>query len=144
MISLTGEYALRAMVCLASHPGRSLTADSLSRITAVPVGYLAKIMQGLTRAQLVGSQRGPHGGFILRRPAGHITIYDVVKAADQLPRVPGLASGGSHAVAHGLLRRLQLLLATSREQWELSFRSTSIATLLEPVPTGAGVPSRED
>ena len=83
MISLTGEYALRAVVYLAVHNGEALTAENISQHTDVSVGYLAKILQGLNRSGLVSSQRGPHGGFTLIHRPEEITVYDVVKAADQ-------------------------------------------------------------
>jgi Rrf2 family transcriptional regulator, nitric oxide-sensitive transcriptional repressor len=87
MISQTAEYALRAMVFLADHPEDSCTAESIAEGTKVPVGYLAKIMQGMSKAGLVTSQRGLHGGFKLVKQPDQLTVYDVVQAVDPIERI---------------------------------------------------------
>ena len=92
MISQTAEYALRAIVFLADNAGEAHTTEQIARATKVPVGYLAKIMQGLSRSRLVNSQRGLHGGFTLVREPRELSIYDVVQAVD--PTDPGLQRFG--------------------------------------------------
>jgi len=87
VISQTAEYALRAIVFLADHQGEAHTTEEIARATRVPVGYLAKIMQGLSRSRLVNSQRGLHGGFTLVKPAAEMTVYDVVQAVDPILRI---------------------------------------------------------
>ena len=79
------------MVCvvvfLGDRSGESHTAESISIVTKVPVGYLAKILQGLSKAGLVKSQRGPHGGFTLTQEPKEITVYEVVQAIDPFCRL---------------------------------------------------------
>ena len=87
MISATAEYALRAAVFLASRPSKPATVQSIARATKVPAGYLAKVMQDLTAAGLVNSQRGPGGGFSLARPAPELTVLDIVNAVDPVQRI---------------------------------------------------------
>lgn len=87
MISHTADYALRAIVFLADNPGEAHTTEEIARATKVPVGYLAKIMQGLVRSRLVSSQRGLHGGFMLQRDPRELTVHDVVQAVDPIPRI---------------------------------------------------------
>jgi Rrf2 family protein len=87
VISQTAEYALRAIVFLADNQSKAHTTEEIARATKVPVGYLAKIMQGLSRSRLVNSQRGLHGGFTLVKPAEQLTIYDVVQAVDPIMRI---------------------------------------------------------
>ena len=57
MISQTAEYALRAVVCLATTPGTPMTTQEIAKITKVPQGYLAKVLQALSRGEIVQSQR---------------------------------------------------------------------------------------
>ena len=135
MITLTGEYALRAVVCLAAHHGEPMTAEAISQHTAVSVGYLAKILQGLNRSGLVASQRGPHGGFTLRHRAEDITVYDVVEAADQLPRLHEGPDGAVAPSPNKVLDRLHRLLSHVRGQLEEVYRTTTIAALM--VETGS-------
>jgi Rrf2 family protein len=84
LISQTAEYALRAVVCLAQHAGEPCTTQLVSDETHLPQGYLAKVMQSLTRAGILHSKRGLHGGFTLTRPPSEISIFDVIDAVDPI------------------------------------------------------------
>jgi|SRR5687768_3760980 Rrf2 family protein len=57
-------------------------AHEIARATGVPVEYLRKIMQRLSRARIVRSERGRAGGFSLRVPAHRITLLQVVEAIE--------------------------------------------------------------
>ncbi|OFV84771.1 MAG: hypothetical protein A2620_05575 [Acidobacteria bacterium RIFCSPHIGHO2_01_FULL_67_28] len=48
----------------------------------VPATYLAKVLQGLTRAGLLRAVRGPGGGVQLARPARDIRLWDVLAAVE--------------------------------------------------------------
>lgn len=87
MISQTTEYALRAVVWLAANPEKPLTAQQIAEATRVPAGYLAKVLQGLSRAGLLHSQRGLGGGFTLARMPDDLTVWEVVQAVDPLKRI---------------------------------------------------------
>ena len=128
MISQTAEYALRAVAALASHPDESLVTQRLADLTKVPAGYLAKVMQSLGRAGLVHSTRGVGGGFTLTRPAGEISIYDVVQAVDPLQRIRTCPLG---LAAHGVrLCPLHKRLDDAMKQVEDAFRRSNLAELL--------------
>ncbi len=64
-----------------------MTAQEIARITQSPPGYMAKILQGLGRASVVTSQRGPTGGFRLNHELDAISVLDVINAVDPLPRI---------------------------------------------------------
>jgi len=87
MFSVTMEYALRATVYLAAQNGKPCVNHEIAEAMQVPVGYMAKVLQGLRRADILKSQRGLRGGFVLSRPASKITILDVVNAVDPVPRI---------------------------------------------------------
>jgi Rrf2 family protein len=129
MISLTTEYALRAMTFLASDPEMPRTVKEMAVVTRVPEGYLSKVMQALGRARLVKSQRGLHGGFSLARAPSEISMLAVVNAVDPLPRIErcplGIESHGTQLCA--VHRRLDDALAMV----ETAFRSSTLAELLE-------------
>jgi Rrf2 family protein len=98
VISQTAEYALRAIVFLADQEGDPCTTAQIAKATLVPAGYLAKVMQGLSRAGVVKSQRGLNGGFTLAHDPSHLSILAVVNAVDPIRRFPecplGLPSHG--------------------------------------------------
>jgi Rrf2 family protein len=128
MISQTTEYALRAIVYLADQSGMPRTTAQISDVTQVPAGYLAKVMQGLSRARLVKSQRGLNGGFTLARDPEVLTILEIVNSVDPIRRYPecplGLPSHGKRLCP--LHRRLDEAGALVEE----SFRQTTVAEML--------------
>ncbi|MEP0846344.1 MAG: Rrf2 family transcriptional regulator [Phycisphaerae bacterium] len=87
MISRTVEYALRAMVWLASSPDRAQTTRAVAQATQIPASYLSKVLQTLVDAELLSSQRGLGGGFVLARPPERILVLDVVNAVDPIRRI---------------------------------------------------------
>ena len=86
MISQTAEYALRAVVYLADQDGRPCTTARISEATQVPAGYLAKVMQSLSRNRVVNSQRGLHGGFTLLTSPEELSMLEVINAVDPVQR----------------------------------------------------------
>lgn len=129
MLSQTAEYALRAAVYLGNQQGGSRTTAQISQSIDAPSGYLAKVMQGLSRASIVRSQRGLHGGFTLARDPDELTILDVVQAVDALRHYPNCPLG-KIAYASGLCplhQRLERLMAAA----EREFHGTTISELLD-------------
>ena len=85
MLQLTkdGEYAVRAVLFLASQPlGKISLISEISKVQDVPKSYLAKIMQHLVKVGLVNSRRGAKGGFFLARPADRITLRQTIEAVE--------------------------------------------------------------
>ena len=128
MISRTAEYALRAVVALGSNPEGPRTTQQIAQETRVPSGYLAKVLQALSRSGLVVSQRGQSGGFVLSRPLEQLTILDVINAVDPLKRIErcplGLDGHGDHLCP--LHQRLDQGIA----QLEALFGAITIGQLL--------------
>lgn len=136
MISKTVEYALRAVVWLAGKPDTPQTTRQIAGGTRVPVGYLSKVLQTLTQAGLLYSQRGLGGGFILARPPSRITVLDVINAVDRIERIRRCPLDlRAHArQLCSLHRRLDAALAMIEE----TFGSCTIADLLHEA--GSQVP----
>jgi len=47
------------------------------------LSYLEQLFGKLRRHELVGSVRGPGGGYCLARPGNQITVADIVRAVDE-------------------------------------------------------------
>ena len=58
MFSQTVEYALRAVVHLASEAPSPRTTEEIAKATKVPAAYLAKVIQNLVQTGVLRSQRG--------------------------------------------------------------------------------------
>jgi len=87
MIPLTAEYALRAIVWLASHSEQTQTSEQIATATQVPPRYLYKVMQSLAQAGLIHSQPGPRGGYSLAIPADQICLLDVINTVAPIGRI---------------------------------------------------------
>ena len=82
-ISRKGDYAIRGMVYLAGKPAD--TVSSLSDIALAAEAsqtFMAKIFQQFNKMGVVKSYRGTGGGFQLGRPAGEITLLEIVEAVE--------------------------------------------------------------
>ena len=136
MISQTAEYALRAIVYLADQSDAPRTTQQIAKVTRVPAGYLAKVMQGLSRAGLVRAQRGLHGGFTLAVPSKELTVLDVVQAVDPLRRIEHCPLG---IVSHRSLCPLHRRLDNAVAMVEKALGSSTIAELLAEPKRGKSV-----
>lgn len=85
MLSNTGEYALRAVICLAEHEGEGpVRVEDVAGELNVPRNYLSKILHTLAKRGILTSLRGPRGGFRLAIPASLVSLYDVVEPFDDI------------------------------------------------------------
>jgi len=133
MISLTVEYALRAVVYLADQGEQPCTTQQIAEATRIPPAYLSKVMQALHRARIVGSRRGLHGGFVLLQAANELTIWEVWNAVDPLQRIRECPLGlESHRIRLcPLHKKLDDALATI----EKALRETTVADVLSEPTT---------
>jgi Rrf2 family protein len=142
LLSDAAEYALRAVVWLAGHPGQPLTTQEIARDTRATPGYLARVLKDLGRAGIIKGRRGTGGGFVLTRDPADITALDVVNAVDPIERITtcplGLKSHGERLCA--LHRRIDDAMA----HVEAAFAGATIADVLAepsrstPLCEGAG------
>lgn len=128
MFSQTVEYALRAAVFLASRPGEPATTEDVAMRTKVPAAYLAKILQGLSRAGIVRSQRGVGGGVMLAKPPEELTILEVVNAVEPIQRIRACPLG---LPTHGArLCPLHARVDSALALVETAFGGTSLAEVI--------------
>lgn len=59
-----------------------MTANEVADAQAIPRGFLLAILSDLRRAELVSSQRGKAGGWLLARPPTLVAVADVIRAVD--------------------------------------------------------------
>ena len=74
------QYALRAIYELARHTEEGpLKIGVIAERQGIPVRFLENILNGLKCIGLVDSVRGKDGGYILLRPAGEITVGEIIR-----------------------------------------------------------------
>ncbi len=98
-IGTKGRYAVMAMVDVAKY-GNKTTPVSLSDIAErqeISLSYLEQLFCKLRKAHLVSSMRGALGGYLLSRSSDHISIADIIDAAEEpvrLTRCPSIKGKG--------------------------------------------------
>jgi Rrf2 family protein len=79
-VSAKEDYAIRACVELAVAAGSTVTRGRIAEAQSIPMPFLENILLELKRGRIVDAQRGAEGGFRLARPAGEISVADVIRA----------------------------------------------------------------
>ncbi len=84
-VSAKADYALRALIEMAARAdgdGRPMSAEELGRLQDIPHNFLQAILADLRKSDIVLAQRGQSGGWRLAKPAGDVTVADVIRAVD--------------------------------------------------------------
>lgn len=85
MFSKTCEYGLRAVLFIAQQTtlNNKVNMHTISEEIDSPPAFTAKILQQLTRAQIVKSIKGPYGGFEIENgKLETVLLSDIVKVLD--------------------------------------------------------------
>lgn len=84
MFSKSCEYAIKAMIFIAqkSKEGSRVGIKEIAKGTDAPEHFIAKILQDLSRRNLVNSVKGPNGGFYMDKADLKTSLSDIVKAID--------------------------------------------------------------
>ena len=109
-LSVKSDYATRAVLGLARkfQTGVAVRAEDLAGEQGIPANYLAQIFIELKSGQIVRSQRGKEGGYLLARPPAKITLGDVLRAIHgQLFDTPALRDPKCPLELRDAWRRLQ-------------------------------------
>lgn len=80
-LSVKSDYAARAVLGLARshHTKASVRVEDLASSQGIPANYLVQILIELKSKQIVKSQRGKEGGYLLARAPAEITLGDVIR-----------------------------------------------------------------
>jgi Rrf2 family protein len=82
-INRTTDYAVRAVLHLAlQEPGRTVPAAQIARAHSIPSIYIPKVLQALSRAGIVKTSPGRHGGVVLLAKPEKLSLLDVVQAME--------------------------------------------------------------
>ena len=82
-LSTVTRYGLRALSDLYAQEGsgrKPVAVGDIARRQDIPLSYLEQLFVKLRRGRLVRSVRGAQGGYVLARPAGEITVAEIIRA----------------------------------------------------------------
>jgi Rrf2 family iron-sulfur cluster assembly transcriptional regulator len=83
-LTTKGRFAVTAMVDLALHHSNDpVTLAEISGRQKISLSYLEQLFGKLRRRLLVGSIRGPGGGYRLAKDMAQISIADIILAVDE-------------------------------------------------------------
>lgn len=81
-LSRLTDYAVVALYELSCDDSAQLSAQALSKSTALSEPTVAKVLKLLARARIVRSQRGHQGGYSLARSPKAISLHDIITAIE--------------------------------------------------------------
>lgn len=84
MFSKSCEYAIRAVLHIIAHSegGKRINIGELSNAIGTPRHFTAKLLQSLTRKEIILSAKGPGGGFYFDHDGPDISLMSIVEAID--------------------------------------------------------------
>ncbi len=83
-LSTKGRYAVTAMMDIALHEKVGpVTLADISQCQGISLSYLEQLFAKLRKCGLVQGVRGPGGGYRLARPAGQISVADIIQSVDE-------------------------------------------------------------
>jgi len=81
-VTAKAEYAVRAMLELATTEESLLKGERIASSQGIPLKFLENILVDLRHADLVHAQRGADGGYRLAREPEEITLGQVIRAVE--------------------------------------------------------------
>ncbi|MBE0640273.1 MAG: Rrf2 family transcriptional regulator [Bacteroidales bacterium] len=80
-LSEAGSIAIHSMILIAKSEN-NLNVVKIAEQTGASKHHVAKVLQRLAKDDFLDSNRGPHGGFRLKRPADQISLLQVYEAIE--------------------------------------------------------------
>jgi Rrf2 family protein len=132
-VSRKVDYALRAVIHLADEEAseRICSVSEIASRERIPRQFLEKIVQELIHKGLVRSRRGPHGGYVLARPADQVTFRDVIEAVEGPIALNNCTGGHPDCSLIGACGMERIWREGQRRVMDL-FQSTTIADVRHP------------
>jgi Rrf2 family protein len=144
-VSAKADYAVRAMIELADGTEDSpVTGEHVAAAQEIPMRFLDPILTELRYAGLVKGRSGAEGGYWLARPAGDVTLAEIIDEVEgPLASVHGLPP--DELAFRGDAKALQEVWIALRANMREVLESVTIGDLVagdvpEPIRRIAGDP----
>jgi len=145
MLSNSSKYAIRAVIYIALHTdsttklGSKIVADKLK----MPQPFLAKILQDLTRKNIISSAKGPNGGFYLTPTNLKNSVLDIVACIDGLDKF-NQCFLGLHTCSSEKPCSVHSIVEPFKNNIFLKLSNNTIAQFAEDIKSGKSYISLED
>ncbi len=82
-LSTRARYATRAMIELTLFYGKGpLQLKEIAKKQGISDKYLEQVLTFLRKEGFILTQKGNRGGYLLAKPPGEITLYDVIRSVE--------------------------------------------------------------
>ena len=86
LLTRASEYALLSLILMSKESG-PVDVDSLSKRLDISRSFLAKVLQSLSREDILKSYKGAKGGFSLNETPDKISLKRVIEIVEKKPIV---------------------------------------------------------
>ena len=129
-LTTKGRYAVTAMLDLALHAESGpISLSDISNRQEISLSYLEQLFAKLRRSGLVGSVRGPGGGYHLSRDSGSISVVQVIDSVNE--SVDATSCGGSNDCQDGSVCLTHYLWCDLSSQLHNFLNDISLKSLVE-------------
>jgi len=81
LLTRASEYALLSLETIVKANG-AVGSEQIAKELNIPKSFLAKILQNLTKSNILISIRGAQGGYSLNIDPKELSLYDIIAAAE--------------------------------------------------------------
>ena len=138
MFSKSCEYGIRASIYIAKQTikGRKVGQMEIAKSIDSPIAFTAKILQKLTKTNVIQSIKGPNGGFFLHpKDLDRVKLWNIVVAIDGKSLLEDCSLGLKKCNAFKPCA-IHFSFVIIREKIRDTLEGTSLRTLAEDVSDG--------
>ncbi len=126
------DYALRLLMHLGSHPGKTITIREIAVVHGISHNHLSKIVNHLGLLGILDTLRGRAGGIRLARPPEQIMLGAVIRLTEpDFKMVECFSEGDNTCVLAGRCQ-LRRLLADATSAFLAKLDHVPLSVLLAP------------
>jgi Rrf2 family protein len=82
-LTRASSYALHAVAFMAQQKhDKPVASHNIAQARGIPERFLLKVLKPLVSARVLLSIKGPNGGYRLAKPAGQISMLEILEAVD--------------------------------------------------------------
>ena len=137
MLSSSSKYAVNAVLYLAVHSNenRKIRAKEIAAAIKLPSPFLAKLLQTLSRENIISSSKGPTGGFYVTEQGQQLPLLEVVKIIDGTDRLDDCVLGLKKCSSE-MPCPVHFSVQPLKQEFRRQLEENSIATFAAKVKSG--------
>ena len=78
LLTKESDYAIRALLVLARNPDETISSKTIAEMEKIPLQFLRRILQTLTKAGMITTREGVNGGVRLAVAADSLSLSKII------------------------------------------------------------------